>query len=97
MTAPERPDLFVVARILERLWREREPMGKTKLQGAANMNYDVFTRYFEWLETRGLVELVKAEGERDLVKITRKGETGYRKLLEWIDEFVRGGPPGPRP
>jgi predicted transcriptional regulator len=97
MSAPERPDLFVVARILERLWRERGPMGKTKLQGAANVNYDVFTRYLAWLETRGLVERVNADGEREVLKLTRKGETAYRRLIEWIDEFVRGGQGGPRP
>src|SRR2546425_12972745 len=41
----ERPDLYVVARLLERLWREDAPMLKTRLQVAANVNYDVFSRY----------------------------------------------------
>src|SRR2546428_12141899 len=52
---PERPDFFVVARFLERLWREGEPMLKTRLQVAANVNYDVFSRYLEWLRVRALV------------------------------------------
>ncbi len=40
----DRPDLYVVARLLERLWREEAPMLKTRLQVAANVNYDVFSR-----------------------------------------------------
>ena len=52
---PDRPDLYVVARFLERLWREGSPMLKTRLQVAANVNYDVFSRYLLWLLDRGLV------------------------------------------
>ncbi|HYS71493.1 MAG TPA: hypothetical protein VEM95_03630, partial [Thermoplasmata archaeon] len=56
-TPGDRPDLYVVARLLERLWREDAPMVKTRLQVAANVNYDVFSRYLGWMAGRGLVSL----------------------------------------
>jgi len=87
---PERPDLFVVARFLERLWREGEPMVKTRLQVAANVNYDVFLRYLAWLQSRGLVVLENNPDGHERVAITEKGKRGYRQLVEWMNEFVRG-------
>ena len=90
---PERPDLFVVARFLERLWREGEPMVKTRLQVAANVNYDVFARYLAWLLARGLVAVETNPGERELVAITEKGRRAYRQLVEWMNEFVLGRRP----
>jgi len=87
---PERPDLFVVARFLERLWREGEPMVKTRLQVAANVNYDVFARYLAWLQSRGLVVLENNPDGHERVAITEKGKRGYRQLVEGMNEFVRG-------
>ncbi|TLZ52291.1 MAG: hypothetical protein E6K18_03170 [Methanobacteriota archaeon] len=87
---PDRPDLFVVARFLERLWREGEPMVKTRLQVAANVNYDVFAKYLAWFQSRGLVNLESDADGRDRVAITEKGKRAYRQLVEWINEFVRG-------
>jgi len=90
---PARPDLFVVARFLERLWREGEPMLKTRLQVAANVNYDVFSRYLTWLLDRGLVALTSSPDGHERVSITEKGRRAYRQLVEWIGEFVRRRPP----
>lgn len=95
MATPERPDLFVVARFLERLWREGGPMRKTRLQVAANVNYDVFAKYLAWLEARGLVTLEDDPDGHERVAITEKGRRAYRQLVEWINEFVRGRPWGP--
>ena len=89
---PDRPDLFVVARFLERLWREGEPMLKTRLQVAANVNYDVFSRYLAWLVARGLVVLESNPDAHERVAITEKGKRAYRQLLEWMNEFVAGRP-----
>ena len=91
---PDRPDFFVVARFLERLWREGEPMLKTRLQVAANVNYDVFTRYLTWLEARGLVTVANNPDGHERVAITEKGKRAYRQLVDWINEFVRGRPGG---
>ncbi len=90
---PERPDLFVVVRILERLWQEQEPIVKTRVQVASNVNYDVFTRYLSWLLARDLVALENFPDGHERVAITEKGRRAYRQLIEWINEFVRGSSP----
>jgi predicted transcriptional regulator len=91
---PERPDLYVVARILERLWREGTGMLKTRLQVASNVNYDVFSRYVGWMESRGLVELVNSADGHERVVLTSRGSEAYRKLVQWIHEVVQGRMPG---
>lgn len=88
----DRPDLYVVARLLERLWREDGPMVKTRLQVAANVNYDVFSRYLEWMIAKGLVGLEVDEGGHERVMLRPKGEEAYRKLVQWVNEIVRGRP-----
>src|SRR5574342_240585 len=90
---PDRPDLFVVARFLERLWREGQPIVKTRLQVAANVNYDVFSRYLAWLLARDLVAVEGSADGHERVAITEKGKRAYRQLVEWMNEFVRGGRP----
>lgn len=85
----DRPDLYVVARLLERLWREDSPMVKTRLQVAANVNYDVFSRYLGWMATRGLVSLENASDGHERVASTPKGHEAYRKLVQWIHEVVQ--------
>ena len=96
MAAPglDRPDLNVVARLLERLWREGAPMLKTRLQVAANVNYDVFSRYLEWMCARGLARLEPSADGHERVSLTPRGHEAYRKIVQWINEVVRGGPPG---
>lgn len=88
----DRPDLYVVARLLERLWREGSPMVKTRLQVAANVNYDVFSRYLDWMLAKGLVGLEDDEGGNERVVLRPKGEEAYRKLVQWVNEIVRGKP-----
>lgn len=84
-----RPDLYVVARILERLWDEEAPMLRTRLQLASKVNYDVFTRYLEWMLAKGLVEMRPA-GQREGVALTAEGEEAYRKLVQWIKDIITG-------
>ena len=50
-----RPDLYVVVRILEALWRNANRMRPTHLQLASGINYSRFERYIAYLESRGLV------------------------------------------
>jgi len=92
---PDRPDLYVVARMLERLWRVGEPMLKTRLQVAANVNYDIFAKYLAWLVSRHLVTLVGGEDGHERVAIAEKGRKAYRLLVEWMNEFSRGGRAAP--
>ena len=88
-----RPDLYVLARILEHLWRSRIPMLKTRLQVASNVNYDVFTRYLEWMTMSELAAVAISEDGHDKVTLTPKGEDAYRRLVQWIDDVVRGTSP----
>lgn len=88
------PDLYVVARFLESLWRAPDPMLKTRLQVAANVNYDIFNRYLAWLLQRGLVSVENSADGHDRVSLTPKGYEAYRKLVRWIDEVVHGRMPG---
>jgi predicted transcriptional regulator len=90
----DRPDLYVVARLLESLWRQDAPVVKTRLQVAANVNYDVFTRYLEWMVGRGLVALETSEDGHERVALTQKGREAYRKLVQWIHEIVQRRAPG---
>ncbi len=90
----DRPDLYVVARLLERLWREDAPMVKTRLQVAANVNYDVFSRYLGWMVQRGLASLENASDGHNRVALTPKGREAYRRLVQWVNEVVHGKAPG---
>jgi predicted transcriptional regulator len=85
----DRPDLYVVSRILERLWREPSPMLKTRLQVAVGTNYDVLSRYLEWMCERGLTSMVE-EGGHQKVLLTAEGRETYRRIVVWINETVHG-------
>ncbi|HOO03999.1 MAG TPA: winged helix-turn-helix domain-containing protein [Methanomassiliicoccales archaeon] len=85
----ERPDLYVVARVLERLWREPSPILRTRLQVAVGTNYDVFSRYLDWMTERGLTALIEEDGHQKVV-LTDGGREAYRRLVVWINEVVHG-------
>lgn len=89
-----KPDLYVLARFLEHLWRRDEPILKTRLQVTAGVNYDVFGRYLVWMQDRDLVILETAPDRHDRVILTPKGQEAYRKLVQWIREIVQGKMPG---
>lgn len=84
----EKPDLYVVARLLERLWKAKEPMLKTRLQVASNVNYDVFKKYVSWMDGRGLIVVENSNDGHDRIALTTKGEEAYRKLVQWINEVI---------
>jgi predicted transcriptional regulator len=87
LTELERPDLYVVARFLERLWRDGRPHRKTDLQLAVRLNYNVYRKYLDWMAAKDLIHVGTAEqGER--ITITPRGVETYRRLVEWIKETV---------
>lgn len=94
MPSLDRPDLYVVARMLDALWHSAEPMLRTRLQVAANVNYDILVRYLEWMRDRRLVVLDNSPDGHVRVSLTPEGREAYRKLVGWINEVVRGRPPG---
>lgn len=87
----ERPDLRVVARILEVLATAPEPMRPTPLQQAAGTNYSQFERYVELLARRGLIEPV-LEGPTDRRwRLSSRGHEAYRFLVEALARVVDDG------
>jgi predicted transcriptional regulator len=86
----DKPDLYVVARILERLWRENAPILKTRLQVASRVNYDVFTRYVDWMFEKGLVRYEDSSGGHEGICLTTKGEEAYKRLVQWMNEVIHG-------
>lgn len=85
--ALERPDLYVVSRFLERLWRDGRPRRKTELQLAVRLNYNVYKKYLDWLEAKGLIEVIAGK-DGEVIGITQKGLETYRTLVAWIKETV---------
>src|SRR2546425_1587548 len=90
MAEMDRPDLYVVARILDRLWSAPGPLLRTHLQVASNVNYDIFSRYLEWMRERELVFLEDSADGHVRVGLTGKGQEAYRKIVQWIFEVVQG-------
>ena len=72
----------MVARFLERLWRDQRPHRKTDLQLAVRLNYNVYKKYLDWMEQKGLIVV----GET--IAITPKGLETYKTLVEWIKDTV---------
>lgn len=84
---PWKPDLYVVARFLDRLAEPDRAFTRAQLQLAVRLNWDLFRRYLSYLEMRGLVAVEKA-GDRDLVRLTSAGRETRRRLLEWVRDVV---------
>ena len=72
----------MVARFLDRLWRDQRPHRRTDLQLAVRLNYSVYKRYLEWMERKGLVTV------SDTIQITPKGIETYWTLVAWIKDAV---------
>ncbi|MCU0860864.1 MAG: winged helix-turn-helix domain-containing protein [Methanomassiliicoccales archaeon] len=86
----ERPDIFVVARIMERLWREGRPMLKTRLQLATRLNYDVLVKYLEWMRGRGLISY-ESDGGHETVVLSERGEKVYVDLAKLLGQLLDDG------
>lgn len=84
-----KPDLYVVARLLERLRRNEGPELKTRLQVGTNLNYQAFSKYLDWLLERELVQLEELDSGREGVVLSPRGQEAYRKLWEWIDAILQ--------
>jgi len=90
----DRPNLYVLARLLEALARAPASIRKTQLQLVAGLNYTVFAKYLAFLAERGMVDVVSDDdGER--LRLTAKGDAIYRFLADGIarilDERTEGG------
>ena len=88
-----RPDLYIVARFLERLWLDEKEYRSSTLQAAVGLNYNLFTWYLEWLQNKKLI-IIKSNGGNESVVITQKGLDAYHRFVVWVRETV--GDIGPR-
>jgi len=83
----EKPDLYVVARFVEALYR-KGPMKKTNLQMSTGLNYGAFSKYLQWFIEHGLAEIVGSEDDGERVRLTSKGVECHRRLVSWIRETM---------
>lgn len=86
-----RPDLYVVARFLDQLWRPDKVFSKSQLQAAVRLNYDLFRKYLTYLQARGFVTVRPDERGTDLVRITPEGLAAYKRLTGVLHDLF--GPP----
>ena len=87
MTDLERPDIYVLSRLLDRLWRENSPMLRTRLQVGTNLSYDNLVRYLQWMRERGLVVFNDEDGHQT-VALTAKGRDAYGTVVLWLNDMV---------
>lgn len=82
------PDLYVVVRLLEALWRNGNRSRPTHLQAASGVNYTRFERYLGYLESRGLVARdFGSEGETWIV-LTVRGHEALRFLATGLRDIL---------
>lgn len=86
----DRPNLYVLARLLEALARAPGTLRKTQLQLTAGLNYTVFSKYLEFLVDRGMIEVL-ADPSGELLRLTPKGLDIYRFLADGIARILAGG------
>jgi predicted transcriptional regulator len=82
----ERPDLYVIGRMLEGLLDG--PLRRTQLQQRAGLNYTALQRYLELLVDLDLVRPVTEDG---MLELTPKGVEAYRFLFEGLTRIFGAG------
>jgi predicted transcriptional regulator len=83
-----RPDLYVVARFLEKLIAKGGSRRKTELQMAVGLNFNVYTKYLGWMESKNLIHTEEKDERSKHVSITPKGLETYKTLVGWIKKVV---------
>jgi len=83
----ERPDLYVVARFLDVLYRNGSAMKKTNIQMLLGVNYPRSTEYLEWMLQHRLV-LETDEDKVDRIALSPKGIEAYHRFVDWIKETL---------
>ena len=86
----EKPDLYVVARFLDIMYRNGSSMKKTNIQMLLGVNYPRFVEYLEWLLKRGLVAVSLDEEKAERIMLTPKGIDSYHRFVDWIKETLDG-------
>ena len=86
----EKPDLYVVARFLDIMYRNGSGMKKTNIQMLLGINYPRFMEYLEWLLKHDLVSESLDEEKAERIRLTPKGIDSYHRLVDWIKETLDG-------
>jgi predicted transcriptional regulator len=85
-----RPDIYVVARFLEKLWRAGKPVKKTRLQMAVGLNYGTFKKYLEWMRDRDLIAISSDGDGSEHITLTKRGYDSYDQIVNWINGMIPG-------
>ena len=86
----EKPDLYVVARFLDIMYRNGPALKKTNIQMLLGLNYGRFIEYLDWLLKRQLVAETTDEKEGERIVLTPKGIDAYNTVVEWIRDMLDG-------
>jgi len=81
---PKRPDLYVVARFLDRLQTVPEGLTHARLQAAVRLNYDLYRSYLTLLITRGYLRLSPDKEGTERAHLTPEGFAAHATLVGWI-------------
>lgn len=86
----DKPDLYVVARFLDIMYRNGSAMKKTNIQMLLGVNYPRFSEYLEWLQNHQLVAPTTDEDLVERIALTPKGIDAYHRFVDWIKETLEG-------
>jgi predicted transcriptional regulator len=87
----EKPDLYIVGRFLDILYRNGSPMKKTNIQMSLRLTYPRFKEYLVWMLEHQLVsEIQDEEDKSEKIALTPKGIDSYRRLVDWLSDTIGG-------
>jgi predicted transcriptional regulator len=86
----EKPDLYVVARFLDIMYRNGSAMKKTNIQMLLGVNYPRFMEYLDWLLKHDLVAESIDDEKAERIRLTPKGIDSYHRFVDWIKETLDG-------
>ncbi len=81
--------MYVLARFLDKMYHNGQPLKKTNLQMRVGLNYPRFIEYLDWMVAHGFVQR-KEEGDTELYSLTTQGFDAYHRLVAWIRETMQG-------
>jgi len=85
----EKPDLYIVARFLDIIYRNGSAMKKTNIQMSLRLNYPRFKEYLQWmLEHQLVAESIDEEEKTERIMLTPKGIDSYHKIIDWINDTL---------
>jgi len=84
----QRPDLYVVVRLLETVRTRERELTRTQLQIASGMNYSQFERYLDLTLRRGLLVLSSSGSGPPRVELTAKGYDALMFLARGLRDVV---------